>query len=79
MFGKRSRPNNAPRCSFCNKGEDAAGTLISSPRNDDPRNAQPSYICEECVAVCNSILEDRRQTPEDQAGEAADGRSARPQ
>lgn len=49
------------RCSFCHKSQDAVAKLISSP-SDYPR----AYICDECVAVCNSILEDDR-------GEAVQG------
>ena len=51
------------RCSFCHKSQDAVAKLISSP-SDYPR----AYICDECVAVCNSILEDDRS--EAQAGAA---------
>jgi len=43
------------RCSFCHKSQDAVGKLISSP-SEFPR----AYICDECIAVCNSILEDDR-------------------
>ena len=43
------------RCSFCHKAQDAVAKLISSP-SDYPR----AYICDECVQVCNSILEDDR-------------------
>src|SRR5436309_9206894 len=43
------------RCSFCHKSQDAVAKLISSP-SDYPR----AYICDECVAVCKSILEDDR-------------------
>ena len=43
------------KCSFCHKSQDAVAKLISSP-SDMPR----AYICDECVAVCNSILEDDR-------------------
>ena len=43
------------RCSFCHKSQDAVAKLISSP-TDYPR----AYICDECVGVCNSILEDDR-------------------
>src|SRR3979409_1499927 len=47
-------------CSFCHKSQDAVAKLISSP-SDYPR----AYICDECVAVCNSILEDdRTATPQ---------------
>ena len=45
------------RCSFCHKSQDAVAKLISSP-SDYPR----AYICDECVAVCNSILEDDKGT-----------------
>ena len=51
------------RCSFCHKSQDAVAKLISSP-SDYPR----AYICDECVAVCNSILEDDKG--EVQAGAA---------
>jgi ATP-dependent Clp protease ATP-binding subunit ClpX len=51
------------RCSFCHKSQDAVAKLISSP-SDYPR----AYICDECVGVCNSILEDDR-------GEALPGAS----
>ncbi|HJX85724.1 MAG TPA: ATP-dependent Clp protease ATP-binding subunit ClpX, partial [Candidatus Angelobacter sp.] len=40
---------------FCQKSQDAVAKLISSP-SDYPR----AYICDECIAVCNSILEDDR-------------------
>lgn len=41
------------RCSFCRKGEDEAGKLISGP-SDYPR----AYICDECIRVCSSVLAD---------------------
>ncbi|MGI4756100.1 MAG: ATP-dependent Clp protease ATP-binding subunit ClpX [Janthinobacterium lividum] len=50
------------RCSFCHKSQDTVAKLISSP-SDYPR----AYICDECVAVCNSILDDDRT--EVQAGQ----------
>jgi len=53
---RRSGFSDTPRCSFCHKSQDLVGKLISSP-SDYPR----VYICDECVAVCNSILEDERQ------------------
>ncbi|MBX9601158.1 MAG: ATP-dependent Clp protease ATP-binding subunit ClpX [Bryobacteraceae bacterium] len=52
---KRSGSDETLRCSFCHKSQDAVGKLISSP-SDYPR----AYICDECIAVCNSILEDDR-------------------
>ena len=56
----RSGTDEILRCSFCHKSQDAVAKLISSP-SDYPR----AYICDECVAVCNSILEDdRTATPQ---------------
>jgi len=52
------------RCSFCHKSQEVVGKLISSP-NDFPR----AYICDECVAVCNSILEDDRSERPAPAGQ----------
>jgi ClpX C4-type zinc finger len=40
-------------CSFCRKSENSVSKLISNP-SDYPR----AYICDECIAVCVSILED---------------------
>ena len=48
-------PDETLRCSFCHKSQEVVGKLISTP-GDYPK----SYICDECVAVCNSILEDDR-------------------
>ncbi len=55
---KRS-DSEALRCSFCHKSQDVVGKLISSP-SDYPR----AYICDECIAVCNSILEDDKAEPQ---------------
>ncbi|MGC2608127.1 MAG: ATP-dependent Clp protease ATP-binding subunit ClpX, partial [Silvibacterium sp.] len=56
----RTGSDDTLRCSFCHKSQDAVAKLISSP-SDYPR----AYICDECVAVCNSILEDdRSETPQ---------------
>jgi ATP-dependent Clp protease ATP-binding subunit ClpX len=53
--------DEALRCSFCKKSQDEVGKIITSPA--EPR----AYICDECVAVCNSIVEDDRL---DSIGEA---------
>jgi ATP-dependent Clp protease ATP-binding subunit ClpX len=50
---KRLVSDEILRCSFCQKTQDAVGKLISSP-GDHPR----AYICDECVAICNTILEE---------------------
>ncbi len=52
---KRAGTDDSLRCSFCHKSQDVVGKLISSP-SDYPR----AYICDECIAVCNSIIEDDR-------------------
>ncbi|HZT73959.1 MAG TPA: ATP-dependent Clp protease ATP-binding subunit ClpX [Terriglobales bacterium] len=54
----KTGPDEVLRCSFCHKTQDAVTKLISSP-SEYPR----AYICDECVAVCNSILEDDRAEP----------------
>ena len=55
MTLKRPASEEALRCSFCQKPQEAVRKLISSP-GEHPR----SYICDECVAVCNTILEEER-------------------
>ena len=50
---KRTGSDETLRCSFCHKAQDVVGKLISSP-SEYPR----AFICDECIAVCNSILED---------------------
>ncbi len=55
---KRAGSDEALRCSFCHKSQDVVGKLISSP-SDYPR----AYICDECIAVCNSILDDDKADP----------------
>lgn len=52
---RRASTDDSLRCSFCHKSERVVGRLISSP-SDYPR----AYICDECVAVCGSIIEDDR-------------------
>ena len=42
-------------CSFCHKSQESVATLVSTPSNY-PR----AYICDECIAVCNIVLEDAR-------------------
>jgi ATP-dependent Clp protease ATP-binding subunit ClpX len=57
------------RCSFCQKAQEAVGKLISSP-GDHPR----AYICDECVGVCNTILEEEHPS----AGSAGQLKLSRP-
>lgn len=39
-------------CSFCGKPVNKVKKLIGTPKG-----RPPAYICDECVATCNSILE----------------------
>ena len=55
MTLKRPGTEELLHCSFCQKPQDAVAKLISSP-GDHAR----AYICDECVAVCNGILEEDR-------------------
>ena len=66
---KRAGSDDSLRCSFCHKSQDVVGKLISSP-SDYPR----AYICDECIAVCNSIIEDDRH----EQGYGAPGKLPRP-
>ncbi len=50
---KRTGNDESLRCSFCHKSQDAVRKLIASP-GENVR----AYICEECVAICNTMLED---------------------
>ncbi len=55
----RTGSDDTLRCSFRHKPKNAVAKLISSPVDstvDGPR----AYICDECVTVCNSIMEHDR-------------------
>src|SRR5260370_12782319 len=53
---KKYTPDEPLRCSFCHKTQEQVEKLISSP-SDYPR----AYICNECVGVCQTILEDEKR------------------
>jgi hypothetical protein len=62
MFRRRAQDapdTEALRCSFCRKPQDSVYRLISNP-SDYPR----AYICDECITVCASILDDDRHPPD---------------
>jgi len=71
--GKRAESSNALQCSFCHKSEGLVGKLISSPSD-----YQRAYICDECIAVCNMILEDDKPDREDEGGQARQARAGMP-
>ena len=53
---KKLTPEEGLRCSFCHKTQEQVEKLISSP-SDYPR----AYICDECVRVCDQILEEEKR------------------
>jgi ATP-dependent Clp protease ATP-binding subunit ClpX len=57
MFLKRQE-EEILRCSFCSKTDDQVDTLISNPSERSGRVC----ICNECVEICNSVLEDHRKS-----------------
>jgi ATP-dependent protease Clp ATPase subunit len=57
MFGQRRPQQEIPRCIFCGKTQDQVDALISNPSERSSRVC----ICNECVAVCNSVLEEQRR------------------
>lgn len=50
--------NNQPKCSFCGKSQDQVRKLIAAPG---------VYICNECVDLCNEILEEELYDAEEAA------------
>ncbi len=40
------------KCSFCGRSKDSVGKLIAGPG---------VYICDECVELCNSIIEEQTE------------------
>ena len=49
----RSENDDALRCSFCDKSQSEVGKLIANPSERTSR----AYICNECIEVCNLIIE----------------------
>jgi ATP-dependent Clp protease ATP-binding subunit ClpX len=43
-------------CSFCGKHQDEVKKLIAGP--PQKHSSQPAYICNECVLLCNSVLDE---------------------
>ena len=50
--------NDAPRsvrCSFCGKAQEMVRRIVAGPN---------AYICDECIAICNNIIEDEHYEDE---------------
>ena len=58
------REDRQLRCSFCNKTQDQVKKLIAGPNG--------TYICDECVSVCEEILNEEFDDYDDDAKNAAD-------
>ena len=58
------REDRQLRCSFCNKTQDQVKKLIAGPNG--------TYICDECVSVCEEILNEEFDYYDDDAKNAAD-------
>ena len=54
---RKEGADDALCCSFCKKGQDVVGELISSP-SEYPR----AYICDQCLEVCWSAIVDGRRS-----------------
>ena len=54
---KRTSSEGTLRCSFCHKSQEVVSKLIATP-GEYPK----SYICDECVLICNAILEEEKAT-----------------
>ncbi|MBO7666884.1 MAG: ATP-dependent Clp protease ATP-binding subunit ClpX [Firmicutes bacterium] len=50
--------DNTPHCSFCGKSQDEVAKLIAGPG---------AYICNECIDLCNEIIEDEGLSDPDEA------------
>jgi ATP-dependent protease Clp ATPase subunit len=57
MFDKRREGDEVLKCSFCSKTQDQVDTLIANPSERSSR----AVICNECVAVCNSVLKEHQK------------------
>jgi ATP-dependent Clp protease ATP-binding subunit ClpX len=56
MFGQRREDEEVLRCSFCSRTQDQVDALIANPSEHFRR----VHICNQCVEMCNAVLEDHR-------------------
>jgi hypothetical protein len=58
VMAQDASPQNADslKCSFCQKSQSDAATLVSNPSGT-------AYICNECIVVCHHILEEDSKLP----------------
>jgi ATP-dependent Clp protease ATP-binding subunit ClpX len=64
MTSSTGRGRHVERCTFCEKRRHHVASLIAGPPG--------VYICNECIEICNSILqEEQRRSPESASGAPA--------
>ncbi len=69
MSPSSNRGRHVERCTFCEKRRHHVASLIAGPPG--------VYICNECIEICNSILqEEQRRRPEAAGASAAAGAAA---
>ncbi len=69
MSSSRKTGHHVERCTFCEKPRHQVASLIAGPPG--------VYICNECIEICNSILqEEQRRTPEGARQRSGAGASA---
>jgi excisionase family DNA binding protein len=55
------KDREAYRCSFCGKTQEQVRRLIAGPR--------AVFICDECIALCNTIISEQESRPPEAASE----------
>ena len=68
MANNYSKNGQTPRCSFCGKDANMVERLVAGPG---------VYICNECVELCNSILEEEFDDLQEKKTTAGPARAAR--
>ena len=65
MSSSTGRGRNVERCTFCEKRRHHVASLIAGPPG--------VYICNECIEICNSILQEEQRRSPDARGSATTG------
>ena len=71
MPDDKSKPTDKPQtlhCSFCGKDQEQVERMIAGPA---------SFICNECVDVCNDVIADKRERDASKTGAASSPRQIR--
>ncbi len=63
MAGKKN-DEELVYCSFCGKNQHQVGRMISGPNG--------AFICDECIDVCNEIIEEEMEMPASSAGKSTE-------